>query len=719
MQSRIPLTVNGGGGIVHGKIGAASSGSQTNPAFFLPPKSREFGRRAPLPSVRGCIMSTRYAIRLSAVKLVLISVVTIGLLLPVSAWAGSGFQPVNPEELKMTSEPQAPGAPAVILFRQVDRDDNRYTPHEDNYLRVKILTEEGRKYANVEIPFAKGYENIVGLRARTIKRDGSTVEFDGNAFDKTIAKSRSAAYLVKTFALPGVEVGSIIEYYYTIDLKEYTLFASNWILNQEMFTRAAKFTLKPYRSGYDDFHLRWTWQQLPPGANPKQLPNGVVTMEAQNIPAFTPEDYMPPENEMKARVDFIYDREPPESDPDKYWRYVGKKRNGALESFVGKRKAMEEAVSRIVAPGDAPEVKLRKIYARVQQMRNTSYEIHKTEQEEKRDKEKEINNVEELWKRGYGDSVQLTWLFLGLVRAAGFEAYGCWVSDRKQYFFNPKMMQSTKLDTNVVLVKVNGKDMYFDPGGAFAPFGLLTWSETGVQGLRLDGDGGSWITTALPQASDSQIHREAKVKLADTGDLEGKLTVTYTGLEAMYRRLQERHEDDTARKKYLEESIKEQIPSAADVELTNKPDWSGTETPLIVEFDLKIPGWVSSAGRRALLPVGLFTVHEKHTFEHANRVFPIYFEYPYEKVDDVTVELPEGWKIDSVPPQKTQDSKVLFYDLKVENGSGTVRIVRKFNVDLLLLEAKYYPALRKFYEVIRTGDEQQILLQPALSAAAN
>jgi hypothetical protein len=657
--------------------------------------------------------------RFPAVLFVVLSLFTISLLVPLSAWAGIGFQPVNPEELKMTSEPQAPGAPAVILFRQVDRDDNRYTPHEDNYLRIKILTEEGRKYANVEIPFSRGYENIVGLRARTIKPNGSIVEFTGNVFDKTIAKSRSAAYLAKNFTLPEVEAGSIIEYYYTTDFKELYVFESHWILSQEMFTRAAKFTLKPYSSSYNEFHLRWTWQQLPPGANPKQGPNGVVVMEVQNIPSFIPEDYMPPENELKARVDFEYDRELPESDPDRYWRNVGKRRNGSLESFVGKRKAMEEAVSQIVAPGDAPEAKLRKIYDRVQHMRNTSYEIRKTEQEEKRDKEKEINNVEDLWKRGYGSGQQLTWLFLGLARAAGFEAYGCWVSDRQQYFFNPKLMQSGKLDANVVLVKVNGKDMYFDPGGAFTPFGLLTWSETGVQGLRLDGDGGTWITTTLPQASESQIHREAKLKLSETGDLEGKLTVTYTGLEGMYRRLLERHEDDTAHKKYLEDSIKEQIPSAADVELSNKPDWSGTETPLITEFELKIPGWVSSAGKRALLPAGFFTVREKHTFEHANRVFPIYFEYPYRKVDDVTVELPEGWKIDSLPPQKTQDSKALFYDLKVENGSGTVRIVRQFNVDLLLLDAKYYPALRKFYEVIRTGDEQQILLQPAVSAAAN
>ena len=65
-----------------------------------------------------------------------------------------GWLPVSPEELKMTSEPKAPGAPAIYLYRQVDRDDN--IPRERDYARIKILTEEGRKYADIEIPFLKG-----------------------------------------------------------------------------------------------------------------------------------------------------------------------------------------------------------------------------------------------------------------------------------------------------------------------------------------------------------------------------------------------------------------------------------------------------------------------------------------------------------------------------------------------------------------------------------
>ena len=98
------------------------------------------------------------------------------------AWAGPGFQPVSSDELKMTSEPQAPGAAAILLYRQVDRDDNGRTTHEDSYFRIKILTEEGRKYADIEIPFLKQSENINNVRARTIKPDGSIVNFDGKVF---------------------------------------------------------------------------------------------------------------------------------------------------------------------------------------------------------------------------------------------------------------------------------------------------------------------------------------------------------------------------------------------------------------------------------------------------------------------------------------------------------------------------------------------------------
>lgn len=632
--------------------------------------------------------------------------------------AADGFQPVSAAELKMTSEPLAPGAPAIILYRQVDRDDSGLTAHENNYVRIKILTEEGRKYADVEIPFLKEQgNNVASIKARTIRPDGSIVNFEGKPFEKSIVKAKGLKYMAKTFTLPDVQVGGIIEYTYTIDLPELFLIESHWILSNELFTKRAKFSLKPYTR---DFNVQWTWQGLPEGsAQPKSGPDNIIRLEVSNIPAFQTEDYMPPEDELKARVDFSYSEDAFERDPTQFWKKRGKKLNDRVESFIGKRKAMEEAVAQIVAPNDPPEVKLQKIYARVQQIRNTSFEVQKSDQQKKREKEKPVSNVQELWTKGYGNGAQLTWLFLALARAAGLEAYGVLASDRRNYFFNPNSMDSNKLDSNVVLVKLNGTDVYFDPGAAFTPFGLLMWQETGVTGLRLDKDGGTWIKTMVPESSASRVDRHANLTLTETGDLEGKLTITFTGLEGMKRRLEERNEDDTARKKSLEDEAKQYIPAASEVELTNKPDWSSSSTPLVAEYSVKIPGWAARAGRRAMLPAGIFSATEKRVFDHAERVHPIYFEFPSEKLDDVTITLPPGWQVGSVPPVQDEAVKIVGYTLKVENDKGALHLTRKLRIDLILLDTQYYGALRDFFQRVRKGDEQQIVLQPGTASSSN
>jgi hypothetical protein len=645
--------------------------------------------------------------------------------------ASDGFQSVSPEELRMTSEPLAPGAPAIILYRQVDRDDNAPF-HEDNYVRIKILTEEGRKYANIEIPFVKGRDDVMNIKARTIRPDGSVAIFDGNIFEQSIVKTKGLRILAKTFTLPDVQAGSVIEYSFTYDLKGY-LYDTHWILNSELFIKHARFSL----TKNPRLSLWWSWHALPPGTpEPKEGPGHVVRMEVSNIPAFQREDSMPPENELKSRVDFIYggDFRPPEGLVPRddiqfenstravrkvFWKQVGQTWDGYLQDFIGKHGAMEKAVAQIVLPNDPPEIKLRKIYDRVQQMRNTSYELEKTTQEQKREKERPPQNVEDVWKHGYGNIAAINWLYLALVRAAGVEAYGCWVANRRDFFFTSETMQSTRLNSSVVLVKINGKDLFLDPGEVFTPFGMLYWTLTGVEGLCLDKDGGTWIRSTIPESSESKTKREARLKLSDAGDLEGKLTVTYTGVEAMDRRFETRHSDDLTRKKLLEDEVKEQIPAAAEAALTNKPDWSNSAMPLIAEFNVKVTGWASNAGKRRVIATGIFTAKERHMFESDNRVHPLYLEYPFVKEDRISIDLPPGWQASNIPSVQSQDAPAVGYDLKVERGDGTLQFTRKLKEDFLMLDQKYYPAIRGFFQFVRAGDEEQIVLQPGTVAANN
>jgi hypothetical protein len=60
---------------------------------------------------------------------------------------------------------------------------------------------EGRKY-DIEIPFFKEDSNIVDIHARTIRPDGSIVNFEGKAFEKSILKAKGMKYPAKTVTCP-------------------------------------------------------------------------------------------------------------------------------------------------------------------------------------------------------------------------------------------------------------------------------------------------------------------------------------------------------------------------------------------------------------------------------------------------------------------------------------------------------------------------------------
>ena len=123
--------------------------------------------------------------------------------------------------------------------------------------------------------------------------------------------------------------------------------------------------------------------------------------------------------------------------------------------------------------------------------------------------------------------------------------------------------------------------------------------------------------------------------------------------------------------------------------------------------------------KRVFLPAAIFTSAEKGVFEHTNRMHPIYFEYPHQKLDDVTIELPAGWQVSSAPPAQERDAKAALYSLTVEKSPNSLRLKRKLVIDFLLLEPKYYPALRSFFQTVRSGDGLQIIVQPGEIRAAN
>jgi hypothetical protein len=627
---------------------------------------------------------------------------------PAAEFDVEGWRVVTPEELAMKSEPRAPGAAAVYLYTQIDRDDEG--PVTKVHKQVKILTEEGRDRANIEIRYDKSGDSVSDIEARVVQSDGAIVPFKGTIYDRPIASGRDVKMQAKTFTLPDVRVGSTIEYRYVYRRRFNLLYDSNWVLSQELFTRFARYSITVHNYG----NARWSYPNgLPEGAGLPVVKGRNVRLETRNVPAFVTEQYMPPSNELRFLVEFYYvGDDSMQSDPVKYWNALGKRVYRSQNRFANDSGAVRKALAGIVAPGDSATQKARKIYDHVQRLRNTSYEPELDPQEAKRRRDIDASSAADVARHGYGDSLELMAYFLALVRAAGIPAEPVLVGGRANRFFKKTILNAEQLDSSVVAVTLDGKDVLLDPSIPFLPFGALLWSDTAVQGLKLNEDGGTWISMPLPDSEEAVTSRKAKFTLNEDGELQGTVSITYTGREALWRRLQQRNEDEQSRREFLEEDIKEQLAGQAQVKVVRQPEWSGTG-PLQTEYQVKLADWVVISGNRLLVGMGIFGGHEKGVFVAAKRVHPIYFAYPFKTEDELRIVLPAGYRQQGAPETwpAAKEGNTLAYSISADSNDGALVIRRDITVSTLFSSRDSYGKFRDFYESVRAGDEHKVVLE--------
>jgi hypothetical protein len=127
-------------------------------------------------------------------------------------------------------------------------------------------------------------------------------------------------------------------------------------------------------------------------------------------------------------------------------------------------------------------------------------------------------------------------------------------------------------------------------------------------------------------------------------------------------------------------------------------------------FDFKTEGWASPAGHRPI-PVGL-SAHPKTSLRTRQPRPPDLFRISFRGCRTTSDQHVLNWLVKALPPEQNQNSKVIVYTLKVEDQKGTEHITRLLKLDLVGLDVKYYGALRNFYQGVKSGDEQQIVVQP-------
>jgi hypothetical protein len=398
-------------------------------------------------------------------------------------------------------------------------------------------------------------------------------------------------------------------------------------------------------------------------------------------------------------------------DVDKEWLDLGKQYYDVYERYMAADKGVKEAALKAIGSETEPGMKLRKIYERVQQLRNLTFERLRTPEERKAEHIQRNNNVGEVLAHGYGTFEDLTLLFVAMARSAGFDASLVMVPDRRRRFFVRDWTSQRQIDSVIAAVKLNGTDMYLEPGTRFCPYGFVRWNHTVIDALKLDRKGGAFIK-APPMGYDKSVtNRNATMTLGEDGTLKGSIVLEFKGAEALEHRLDAIDRDEAGRKKDLEDELKQWLPTGTIVKMAIAQGWEDGDAPLVARFDVEVPNYATLAGKRFLIPAFLFQSKENQAFAHAQRKYPLYFPYPFTENDVVNLQVPSGFTTESIPT--AQDAK-LGNTARYQNVSNFdgVKFVsqRQLAFNGIYFDLDKYSELKSFFGKVQAGDEQQAVL---------
>ena len=613
----------------------------------------------------------------------------------------------------MTSDPKAPGADAVYLYREEKTDDNLH--YHGYYVRIKVLTEKGKELATVHIPYERHSFKVTNIEGRTIHPDGTVIGLTAKPSDLTDVKTKNYQVNTMVFTLPNVEVGSILEYRLQERYDDRVVSSPNWEVQQPYFVHKAHYQFLPAKDTEEitdsrgDLMTNLLYAAVG-GIGDKVVHklDNLYTLDLTDIPAIPSEDWMPPTNSLNWRLEFYYSQY---RSGGEFWQKEGNRWAKETDHFANPSKGLKDAVSKMVSPADTDEQKARKIYAEVLKLDNTDFTREKSSAERKSEKLRAVKDAEDVWTQKSGSSDDIALLYVALGRAAGLTVYPMQVVNRNQAIFDANYLSLTQLDDYVAIVQLGGKEVFLDPGQKLCPFGELHWKHELASGLRLTDKGVQLGITPPAVYTANALKRVGMLEIDTNGGVKGSLRFAMNGQEALRWRQLTLKNDEEEVKKQFNESIRNYMPDGVQAEFNHFLALQDYESNLLAIIDVS-GNLATATGKRVFLPELFFESHATHPFvAQDKRTTPVDVHFPKIEQDEVTYHLPAEFAVEAppAPASVSWPRYAVFKDSSTVKGSD-VTIVRTLGYNFTLLQSKDYGDLHDFYQKVAAADQQQLVL---------
>jgi hypothetical protein len=630
--------------------------------------------------------------------------------------AAAKWEPIDRAVLAGTAPIVEKGADAEYVLWEVQIEDSAVDERSiwAHHVIVKVFTERGRDlFSTVEIQYAAA-NKVEDVAGRTVKADGRVLEVaPGAIFEQEKVKGGGRGLKAKSFALPSVQPGDVIEYRW-VERRPITHY-KRIHLQQEVPVRLARCRVLPYEG--EGLRMRPFNVDVTPFRKDRSF---YLTM-AENLPAFKDEPFMPPADQVRGWLLLFYSDEY-NLEADRYWRELGRRLHAETSVLTTPNEEVRRMAAALTASATKPEDKLAKLYEFCRAEIKNAYHPSSGLTDTQRRSLKENLSPGDTLKRRIGTGPDILMLFASLARAAGFDARMARVSDRSDFFFDPAFPDDYFLGAWDVAIRIGDRWRFFDPSSPYLPFGMLAWREEGTRALVTDPETTVFVQTPVSEPEQNRRLRSAELRLSEDGTLEGDVRVEYTGQLAAAARDQLTDLSPTEREEWVKTEYEKRLSSAelSQIVVAEPNDWT---KPFAFSYHVKVPGYSQRTGTRLFLQPSFFEVGTPPIFTAAERRYHVHFSYPFAELDDVAIQVPEGYELDaaeSPAPIRARQLSACEMTMSFRKPTRTLLLSRSFYFGAggtVLLPPTAYAGLKQLFEAYHAMDEHTVTLKAAAAVA--
>ncbi|WP_299557036.1 DUF3857 domain-containing protein [Seonamhaeicola sp.] len=602
--------------------------------------------------------------------------------------------------------------------------------------RIKLYNQEGFDYATEQIRLYKGHggseEKVSQIKAYTYNlENGKIIESKLNKSD--IFKSKASKYTNEVkFTMPNLKPSSVIEYKYEI--------SSPFLSNVDEFIFQHNIPVKKLEARFDvpeyfnfKVNIKGFLSVVPKVENERgsitfnnktrtssgqglsavtrtnystskvDFNKQVNTYSLENVPALRDEPYVNSINNYRSSVKYeLSYTKFPNATIETYsttWEDVVKRvyKSSSFGEELKKTAYFQKDIDALISSVSDPAERVVLIFdfVKSQVKWNGYYGFY-------------ADDVRKAYKDHVGNSGDINLMLTAMLRHAGLNANPVLVSTRTHGIplfptregFNYVVTWVKLPDGSVTLLDATNK--YSVPN--VLPFRVLNW-----QGRIVAKNGGSGLIDLYPKTK-SKNAMNMMVKIDEEGTLEG----SFRSVRTNHRALSFRNSYNGADKDAYLEKLENRYNGIeiSDYEVKNDKELL---KPIIESYKFVKESQADIIGDKMYFSPLFYLKTSENPFKLEKREFPIDFGYPSITSHRVTINIPDGYKIESIPEAAAirLPDNLGSFQFKILSRGNTIQVSVTSQINESIISPIHYEALKEYFNTFIRKEAEQIVLTKA------